>query len=68
MVIKFEAAAGGDDKKDKKDKDKRKDSKDIVNTTTVSYEDKAGTKYSGTKVRKVGEDEEPDSDSQSMSA
>jgi len=26
MVIKFEAAAGGDDKKDKKDKDKRKDS------------------------------------------
>ena len=41
---------------DKEDKDK------IVNTTTVSYEDRAGAKYSYTKVLIVGADEESNPD------
>ena len=48
------------DKGDKEDKDVRQDQ--ITNTTTVSYEDRAGAKYSYTKVLIVGADEESNPD------
>ena len=48
------------DKEDKQDKDMRQDQ--ITNTTTVSYEDRAGAKYSHTKVLIVGKDEESNPD------
>ena len=53
----FTFKASGADNEDRKDKDAPQEKRAIVNTTTVSYEDKAGTKYSHTSVHKVGEEE-----------
>jgi hypothetical protein len=53
-------------KQDKEDKDMRQDQ--ITNTTTVRYEDRAGAKYSHTKVLIVGKDEESNPDGPKLDA
>jgi len=55
-----DTAVDKEDKRRKQDKDMHKDK--IANTTTVSYEDRAGAKYSYTTVLTVGADEESDPD------
>ena len=59
-------AVGKEDKQDKEDKDMRQDQ--FTNTTTVSYGDRAGAKYSHTKVLIVGKDEEPNPDGPKLDA
>jgi len=54
-------AVDKEDKQDKEGKDMRQDQ--ITNSTTVSYEDRAGAKYSHTNVLTVGADEESNADS-----
>ena len=60
MADKYDAALDKADKQDKEDTDMRQDK--IANTTTVSYEDRAGARYSYTYVFIVGADEESNPD------
>lgn len=54
------------DKENRQEKDMRQDK--ITNRTIVSYEDRAGAKYSHADVLTVGEDEESSEDGSIMDA
>ena len=66
MGNKIDAAVDKEAKQDKEYKNMRQDK--ITNKTTVSYEDRAGAKYSYTKVITAGSDEESNPDGPKLDA